>query len=359
MMTAKHIVQSIEVIFKDAWKWHRLTLGLMVVSVFESERLTITEMGRALYTDTVPKHAIKRVDRWLGNRRFDDKKAREQLLRVVIGPRPKVRIAIDWTKLRRWPVLVAGVVQRGRSVPVLWAVADPEKLYKSQNAFEHGFFAWLKATLPKGVEAILVLDRGFKRVDIVSHLKGFEFVIRTGGNVHVRSSDYCGRMDGLICRRGVERDIANAVLRPSRPVTVRVVGMWEKRSKEPWLLMTNMLVPARQIVALYAKRFQIEEMFRDQKDWRFGLQAGHTLVRSAARLERLLVVAALVHLFAMLIGAAARNIGLDRGFRANTVRNRATHSDFALGMYYALRNNWSRSILFENFYLEGWSIFGG
>ena len=94
-MTAKHIVQSVGVIFKDAWKWHRLTLGLVVVSVFESERLTITEMGRALYADTVPKHAIKRVDRWLGNRKFDDRKAQEQIVRVVIGPRPRVLIAID------------------------------------------------------------------------------------------------------------------------------------------------------------------------------------------------------------------------------------------------------------------------
>jgi len=358
-MTAKHIVQSVGVIFKDAWKWHRLTLGMLVVSVFESERLTVTEMGRALDVDTVPKHAIKRVDRWLGNRRFDDKKAREDLLHVVIGPRPRVLIAIDWTKLRRWPVLVAGVVQRGRAVPVLWAVADPATLYKSQNAFEHGFFAWLKSALPEGVEAILVLDRGFKRVDIVSHLKGFEFVIRTGGNVHVESSEYCGRMDGLIRRRGVERDITDAVLRPSRPVAVRVVGVWAAKCKEPWLLMTNMRVAARRVVALYAKRFQIEEMFRDQKDWRYGLQAGHTLVRSTQRLERILLIAALVQFFAMLIGAAARNLGLDRGFRANTVRTRATHSDFALGMYYALRNTWRRSILLENFYLEGWAAFRG
>jgi hypothetical protein len=358
-MTAKHVVQSVGVIFKDAWKWHRLTLRLVVVSVFESERLTITEMGRALCADTVPKHAIKRVDRCLGNRKFDDRKAREQIVRVVIGPRPRVLIAIDWTKLRRWPVLVAGVVQRGRAVPVLWAVAGPDKLYKSQNAFEHGFFAWLKTALPQGVEATLVLDRGFKRVDIVSHLKGFDFVIRTGGNVHIESSQYCGRMDGLIRRRRVERDINDAILRPSRPVTVRVVGVWQAPCKKPWLLMTNLQLSCRQVVAIYAKRFQIEEMFRDQKDWHFGLQAGHTLVRSAARLERLLLVAALVHFFAMLIGAAARNLGLDRGFRANTVRDRPTHSDFALRMYYALRNHCSRSILFENFYLERCHEFWG
>jgi hypothetical protein len=352
-MTANSILQSIRSIFKSAWKRHQVTLGLMVIAVFESRRLSITAMGRAFRADTVPKHAIKRVDRWLGNRRFDDKSAREQFLRLVIGPRRRILVAIDWTKLRRWPVLVAGVIQRGRAIPILWSVADPSRLYKSQNAFEHGFFAWLRATLPEGVEATLLLDRGFKRVDIVSHLKGFHFVIRTGGNVHIRSEQFVGRADELIRRRGMQRDLPNAILRPSRPVHVRVVGVWAKGCKEPWLLMTDLDFALEKIVALYAKRFRIEESFRDQKDWRYGLQAGHTLVLKPERLERLLLVAALVLFFAILIGAAARRAKLDRGFRANTVKDRATHSDFTLGLFYALERRWKRSKLLAIFYREG------
>jgi hypothetical protein len=357
-MTANQILQSIDSLFNHAWKRHRVTLALIVVSVFRGHWLSITKMGRELPVETVPKHAIKRVDRWLGNRRFDDKKAREKFLRVVIGPRPQVLIAIDWTKLRRWPVLVAGVVHRGRAIPVLWSVADPDKLYKSQNAFEHGFFTWLRATLPPGVRAVVLLDRGFKRVDIISHLQGLDFVIRTGGNVHVRSDEFSGRMDELIWRRGQKRDLM-AVLRPSRPVRVRLVGVWAAGTKEPWLLMTNLEVAASEVVSLYAKRFRIEEVFRDQKDWRYGLHGGHVLVRKAARLERLLLVAALVVWFAHLVGAAARSKGLDRSFRANTVKTRATHSDFALGLFYALRTRWKRSILLKNFYSEGRAVFGG
>jgi len=310
-------------------------------------------VGRELPTDTVPKHAIKRVDRWLGNRRFDDKRAREQLLRFIVGPRPKVLIAIDWTKLRRWPVLVAGIIHRGRAVPVLWSVAEPTKLYKSQNAFEHGFFVWLRAALPSHVEATLLLDRGFKRVDIVARLKGFGFVIRTGGNVHVRSKHYTGEAQGILSRRGLTRDLPDAVLRPSRPVRVRIVGVWRAQCKEPWLLMTNLQVPVRGVVALYAKRFRIEESFRDQKDWRYGLKAGHILVRSPGRVERLLLVAAIVTFVALMVGAGARQLGLDRAFRANTVVDRPTHSDFALGIYYALRKRWNRSDLLLTFYLEG------
>jgi hypothetical protein len=358
-MTAAGILQSVGAIFKSAWKRHQVTLGLIVAAVFRARRLSITAMGRELDTPTAPKHSIKRVDRWLGKRRFDDKRAREEFLRAVVGPREHVLIAIDWTKLRRWPVLVAAVVHRNRAIPILWSVADPQKLYKSQNAFEHGFFTWLRAALPKEVRATVLLDRGFKRVEIVKHLQGFDFVIRTGGNVHIRSEAFTGPADQLILRRGQKRDISTAVLRPSRPIRARIVGVWAKGAKEPWLLMTNVDADLRKVVALYAKRFRIEEVFRDQKDWRYGLQAGHTLVRRAARLERLLLIAAVVVWLAHLIGAAARQCGLDRGYRANTTTTRPTHSDFALGLYYAFRKCWSRSILLENFYLEGWDVIGG
>lgn len=196
-------------------------------------------------------------------------------------------------------------------------------------------------------------------IDIIAHLRGLDFVIRTGGNTHVRSAEFVGRMDELVPRRGAKIDIADAVMRPSRPVSARLVGVWARGCKEPWVLMTNLEIPAHQVVALYAKRFRIEEAFRDQKDWRYGMRAGHILVRSAARVERVLLVASLALFLALLVGAAARLCGLDRVFRANTVRTRPTHSDFALGIYYARRRRWRRSILFENFYLEGWAVFGG
>jgi hypothetical protein len=244
---------------------------------------------------------------------------------------------------------------------VLWSVADPAKLYKSQNAFEHGFLTWLKSSLPDGVQATVLLDRGFKRVELIGQLRRLRlaFVIRTGGNVHVRHPRYCGRMDQLIGRRGQRKDLPEAVLRPSRPVQVRVVGVWEKGFKEPWLLMTNLEAEVDHIVWLYSKRFQIEEAFRDQKDWRLGLQLGHTLIRKADRVDRMLLIAALVLFLALLVGAEVRRRKLDRGFRANTERRRPTHSDFALGLFYALRLRVNRSKLLRIFYREGREVLRG
>jgi hypothetical protein len=353
-MTAKEIMQSIEVICKGLWKRHLVNLALLVHAAFECKRLGIAALGREMRCSTSPKHAIKRVDRFIGNNRFDHRTAQEELLRHVVGPRKTVLIAVDWTKIRKWPALVAGVVKRGRAIPVMWSVMGAHALYKSQNAFENGFFAWLAQALPDGVLAVILLDRGFKRVELVKHLRrcGLSFVIRTGGNVHVRHPSYKGRMDELVKKHGEVVDLQGAILRPSRPVEVRVVGVWECGQKEPWLLMTNLTDGVAEVVAAYGRRFRIEETFRDEKDPRFGFALGKLKMMQGERLERMLFIAALVHLLAMLVGGAARRMGLNRGYRANTVRDKPTHSDFTLGVYYILRLQLNYSELLDEFFTE-------
>lgn len=360
-MTAKRIVQSVRVLFKGFWRRHLTNLGLMVAALADSGRVGIAAIGRALAVATSPKHAIKRVDHFLSNRRFDDEKAREQHLAQVIGPRKRVLIAVDWTKIREWSVLVAGVIQRGRAVPVLWSVIDPMAVYKSFNSFENGFFTWLAKSLPPGVRAVLLLDRGFDRVEITKHLRRcrLSFVIRVGGNVHVHHQQYRGPIHGLLARRGELKDLPDAVLRPSRPVRVRVVAKWDAEQKEPWLLMTDLEQSPNLIVAYYAKRFRIEETFRDQKDWRFGLALGGLKVHVPRRLERLLLVVSIYHFLAMLAGGHARRTGLDRLFRANTVRHKPTHSDFTLGQFYLLKFRCNPLKFLRDFHAEPVPVFVG
>ena len=100
--------------------------------------------------------------------------------------------------------------------------------------------------------------------------------------------------------------------------------------------MTDLTISIEQVVAAYAKRFRIEETFRDEKDVRFGLFVGKLRMTQAERLEKLLVVVAIFHFLAMMVGGEARRRGYDRGFRANTVTIKPTHSDFTLGQYYLM-----------------------
>lgn len=82
-----------------------------------------------------------------------------------------------------------------------------------------------------------------------------------------------------------------------------------------------------------AKRFTIEETFRDQKDLRFGLGMNHTRAKMPVRRDRLLLLAALAQTLLTLLGAAGERCGLGRSLKANTSTKR-TMSLFRQGCFW-------------------------
>ena len=84
---------------------------------------------------------------------------------------------------------------------------------------------------------------------------------------------------------------------------------------------------------MYARRFTIEETFRDTKDIHFGLGLSATHIGDAARRDRLLFVAAIAQVMLTLLGAAGERCGLDRMLKANTSKER-TMSLYSQGLYW-------------------------
>lgn len=329
-------------IFKGFRKWDVDNIGLMAESLLISGVVGIAAIGRELKVSTTPKHAIKRVDRFLSNRKVPLLKMLTAYILWVIGPRQRIGVCCDWTKIREWPVLVASLVYRGRSIPLLWAVMDKNKLNRSWNAFENGFFALLSRLIPRQIEVIILLDRGFKRVSLLRHLEhcGLHYVIRSGGNTGIKHSHYEGAMEDLILKKGSLIDLPQALIRKFQSHSARVVAVWENGQQEPWILVTDLFDPAREVIRWYGKRFQIEEMFRDQKSHRFGWALGGLRIHQTDRLECLLLMIAFAQFIALMMGALARHLKYDRQFQSNTRRYRFEHSDFFLGRYYIFRLTW-------------------
>lgn len=361
-MRANKIIRFIGWIFKGYDKRHVRVLGLIVAAAFSARKLGVGVLGRHLETDTAPKHAIKRVDRFLSSKAFSTEDAYRNIVEVVVGSRKFVPIAVDWTKIRELPALIAGVISRGRAIPIASQVMDPQRVYKSYNAFEKGFFTWVKSLLPLDISGVVLLDRGFKRVELTKWFRkvGLHFVVRQGGNVHIDSKRYKGAIGGLIKRRGESVDILDGKVRGYKPVEVRVIGYWDKGQKEPWILVTDLDLPLMEIVRLYGRRFRIEETFRDGKCVRYGLSLRQLKLKKADRLERMLFILALVEWLAMIVGRLAREAGFDRWYRANTERQ--THSDFTLGIYYCVKWRWRlghvkklASDLVESFNFQGFA----
>ncbi len=107
----------------------------------------------------------------------------------------------------------------------------------------------------------------------------------------------------------------------------------QARMKDAWLLATSLDWPAKEIVKIYGRRFTIEENFRDEKDWRFGLGSRYVDIQRTDRRDRFCLVLALATVLLTLLGEAGERLGLDRGLRANTVKRR-THSLFRQGREY-------------------------
>jgi len=111
----------------------------------------------------------------------------------------------------------------------------------------------------------------------------------------------------------------------------------KKDMKEPWCLATSRKdISAAEAVALYARRWGIETVFRDIKDYRFGMGMKSVRTKSTDRRDRLFLISALAIALLVMLGAAGEAVGLERKIKANTVKTRS-YSLWRQGcIYYAL-----------------------
>lgn len=220
----------------------------------------------------------------------------------------------------------------------------PKHMRNSMSRFEYVFCQLLKQqVLPRGLRSIHIMDRGFRRVNFLKQLAslGFYYIIRRGGTTQIQHKKYRGKMQDWITRKGQLLELNQAYIRQYQGLHTWLVGCWDKGQKEAWLLRANLDLPKRTTVKIYGKRFQIEETFRDQKCPRFGLGLNRVKTSTTDRLEKLMLIVALAHCFAMLLGVIAKHRLLDRSFRANTTTKKPTHSLVTLGLYYWQRMKWT------------------
>ena len=113
-----------------------------------------------------------------------------------------------------------------------------------------------------------------------------------------------------------------------------------KGMKEPWCLVaSDAVASSRQIIDLYAKRWNVEPSFRDTKDLRFGMGLSAVRIGDPQRRDRLLLLNAFAIVLLTLLGAAGESLGMDRHLKSNTVKTRS-HSLFRQGcMLYDLIPN--------------------
>lgn len=344
------------------------TLMCAVSALLAGRRLTLTAVGRFMPGGGQPRHAIKRADRLLANPHLHAERPLFYLmmLRALLGALKHPLVLVDWSPVDApgcFFLLRAAIPLAGRSFVIYERVHEREGCPKYQGQLLDA----LALMLPPDCIPILVADSGFRRPwfkAVEAH--GWYYVGR------VRNRDLC-RLDEQPWQPiktlyeqastspkslGTYQMTRNAPYltqlyllrepalgRKHRRVTGKIAE--DKRSRknahrerEPWLLASNL--PAEQwtaakIVAVYKRRMQIEEGFRDVKNEHLGFGLNLHRSRCAKRIEILLLIAALANYLVFLLGLKARLAGYEQRFQSNSLEHKRALSLWRLGVEYLYR----------------------
>lgn len=347
-----------ELFLQDLHVKRVLSLANGVLGVLYAAAVGIHAIGQglALAKGLAPKHAIKQVDRLLSNPGIDPGVLMGAWVGFLFADRTEAVVALDWTDFAADDHVTCAmnlITSHGRATPLVWKTIAKSELAGRQHQVEDEVIDKLQGLVPRQVRITLLADRGFgdqRRYDYLDAI-GWDYVIRFREDILVTDAHgVCKPARQWLSSTGRARMLRGVKVTQDEAEVEAVVVVHDKKMKEAWCLVTTRTdLGAKQVVALYGRRFTIEENFRDSKDLRFGLGLSATHIGDCQRRDRLLLVVAMAQGLLTLLGAASEEVGLDRKLKANTVQRR-THSLFRQGLYWfqcipTMREDWLRPLM--------------
>ena len=283
-----------------------VNLAAVAVGILRSKSLQVGQIITASPLAGSRDSLKKRVQRFLKNpdvlvEEYYSPLAQRMLKRLVAGG-ARVYLTLDRTEWRDFNILYVCVGWRGRALPLLWDMLAPGA---SSFAAQKALLAVVASWLPAGARVLLLGDREFgtgvlaqwavqQGWDVCLRLRAHEYVCRAGAPSF--------EMLPLVLP-GERRFWSHVAFTQKHAVTGLNLAMyWAPTAAEPWYLITT--EPTCKLAcASYAKRFRIEEMFKDFKNNGRGFGLELTGLRHADRLARLLLALALVYTWLLLWGA--------------------------------------------------------
>lgn len=338
---ASDIHGFIDELFADDLHAKRVrSLADATLGALHAGALGVHAIGRGLASarGLISKHAVKQVDRLVGNSGIEIWSLFSVWVPFVLAQRKEVRVNMDWTEFDKdgHSTLVVSVqTSHGRTTPLMWKTFETRTFNGHRNDYEDEVLVRLREVVPRDVKVTIVADRGFadtKLYQLLAELD-FAYAIRFRSVIHVTSQDgETRKAKDWLGASGRMRVFRNASVTAKRYPVTTVVCVQDAAMKDAWCIVASDAgLTGRDIKVLYGKRFSIEEMFRDQKDLRFGMGLGWRQVGSTARRDRLLLIAALAQALLTLLGAAGESLGMDRMLKTNTSKSR-TLSLFRQGL---------------------------
>lgn len=316
------------------------SLAGATTGVLASGSLAVSAIGLGLahVCGTNTKHAVKQVDRLVGNDKVNVWEYFSRWVPHVVSKRQKIVVAMDWTDFDRdghTTIALNLLTDHGRAIPLIWRTVRKNDLKDNRNEYEDSVLTRLHETLPEGVEVTVVADRGFMDTALFEALRddwNFGYIIRLRGNVKVSDANGERRTAAQWVGHGGRAKILRQASLTAKAFPVpTIVCVQAKKMKESWCLAaSDPSAKSAELIKYYGKRWGIESYFRDTKDLRFGMGMDAIHTKSIERRDRLFLLSAMAIVLLTLLGAACEAVGYDRYLKANTVKRR-THSLFRQG----------------------------
>lgn len=350
LIVARFVEQALSAIHGG----RRRVLAVVVWAAMSGSALSLTQLARGVARrGGTTKCALKRVDRLIGHARVEQEVevvAEALLARLCTWLSPLV-IAVDWSATSpggSFVELRAAVVWlgMGRGVTVFQRVYPMAK--QASGAAEAALLQDLARWIPAGQRVIVISDAGFHTpwFKVVQEL-GWSWIgrVRGGNQVCIAEGIWqdavvwgraataradrlkrarLTRVASLACGLVRVRRRAKGRVpyrRPGHGPTRKAGAEARASAREGWVLAhsTDLQdMKPEDIVALYGRRMQIEENFRDAKSLQFGMGAEVGRSRSALRLQALLLIATVASYLLWHLGQLAEAEGLHRRYKATT-----------------------------------------
>jgi len=294
-------------------------------------------MASALKLDD--KHAIKQVDRLIGNDGIYLWDIFETWVPYVIGNMKSILVNMDWTEFDKTDQSMLNLslqTAHGRSIPLMWMSVWKSSMKGERNAYEDQVLKKFREVVPEGIEVTIVADRGFADQALYTFLREelkFHFIIRFKESIYVTDCHGTRRAarDWLLPGRRT-RILRNVYVTQKEHLIPTVIVSHDPNMKDAWCLVCSRSdLSAKDIKRYYGKRFSCEEMFRDMKDLRYGMGMSWNPIHHPDRRDRMFLCAVLAYFLLLLLGEAGERAGLDRYLKSNTSKKR-TLSLFRQGL---------------------------
>ena len=101
------------------------TLSELVWGAVGMARASLAKLGRCVSAGgpVTAKHAIRRVDRFVGNARIEPAEAVRGAVQWLARPPKKLLVSTDWVDIRQMHCLMIAARVRERALPLLWALS--------------------------------------------------------------------------------------------------------------------------------------------------------------------------------------------------------------------------------------------